>query len=416
MIFAEVSGRKILHFHLSLQDNRVIDIRTRIFYNFKILEDSNKLSSALYMKTYSEIMEKTQRRPTRPLWIGPVQIGGGAPVSVQSMTNTDTRKVALTLAQVERLAAAGCDIVRLAIPDQKAARAFGEIKALSPVPLIADIHFNHRLALAALESGADALRINPGNLGGVKKTRMVVEACRDRGIPLRLGVNAGSLEADLLEKYGSPTPEALVESAWRWVKIFEDWDFFNFKISLKSSDVITTIQSYRELSRRVDYPLHLGVTEAGGLIAGTVKSALGIGMLLAEGIGDTIRVSLTRDPEEEVRVAYEILRCLHLRERGVELISCPTCGRCEIDLFSLAEKAERRLLSIATPIKVAIMGCVVNGPGEAREADVGIAGGKKVGALFKRGELVRKVPEKELLAALLEEVATLTGEVVDLTD
>jgi (E)-4-hydroxy-3-methylbut-2-enyl-diphosphate synthase len=202
----------------------------------------------------------------------------------------------------------------------------------------------------------------------------------------------------------------------RWVTTFEDWDFFNFKISLKSSDVITTIQSYRELSRRVDYPLHLGVTEAGGLIAGTVKSALGIGMLLAEGIGDTIRVSLTRDPEEEVRVAYEILRALHVRERGVELISCPTCGRCEIDLFSLAETAERRLLKVATPIKVAIMGCIVNGPGEAREADVGIAGGKKVGALFKRGELVRKVPEKELLAALLEEVATLTGEAVDLND
>ncbi len=361
-------------------------------------------------------MENTQRRPTRPIFVGPVQIGGGAPVAVQSMTNTDTRKVALTVAQVERLAAAGCEIVRLAIPDQKAARAFGEIKAHSPVPLIADIHFNHRLALAALEAGADALRINPGNLGGAKKTKMVVEACRERGIPLRLGVNAGSLEADLLTKYGSPTAAALVESAGRWVKIFEDWDFFNFKISLKSSDVITTIQSYRELSRRVDYPLHLGVTEAGGLIAGTVKSALGIGILLAEGIGDTIRVSLTRDPEEEVRVAYEILRALHLRERGVELISCPTCGRCEIDLFSLAEKAERRLRGLATPIKVAIMGCIVNGPGEAREADVGIAGGKKVGALFKRGELVRKVPEKELLTALLEEVAALTGEAVDLND
>jgi (E)-4-hydroxy-3-methylbut-2-enyl-diphosphate synthase len=361
-------------------------------------------------------MKNTVRRPTRPLWIGPVQIGGGAPVSVQSMTNTDTRNVAATLAQVERLAAVGCEIVRLAIPDQKAARAFREIKLASPVPLIADIHFNHRLALAALEGGADALRINPGNLGGAKKTKVVVEACRDRGVPLRLGVNAGSLEADLLEKHGAPTAEALVESALRWISAFEDWNFFNFKISLKSSDVTTTIRSYRDLSRQVEYPLHLGVTEAGGLIAGTVKSALGIGFLLAEGIGDTIRVSLTRDPEEEVRVAYEILRALRLRERGVELISCPTCGRCKIDLFSLAEQAERRLLSIATPIKVAIMGCVVNGPGEAREADIGIAGGKKVGALFKRGELVRKVPEKELLAALLREVATLTGEAVDLND
>jgi len=361
-------------------------------------------------------METTTRRPTRPLMVGPVQIGGGAPVSVQSMTNTDTRNVAATLAQVERLAAAGCELVRLAIPDQKAVRAFGEIKGRSPVPLIADIHFNHRLALGALAAGADALRINPGNLGGVKKTRMVVEACRERGIPLRLGVNAGSLEADLLEKYGAPTAPALVESALRWVTIFEDWDFFNFKISLKSSDVIITIKSYRELSRRVDYPVHLGVTEAGGLIAGTVKSALGIGILLAEGIGDTIRVSLTRDPVEEVRVAYEILRALRLRERGVELISCPTCGRCEIDLFSLAEEAERRLLAVAAPLKVAIMGCVVNGPGEAREADVGIAGGKKVGILFKRGELVRKVPEKELLTALLTEVAALTGETVDLND
>jgi len=361
-------------------------------------------------------MATTQRKPTRPLWIGPVQIGGGAPVAVQSMTNTDTREVAATLAQIQRLAAAGCEIVRLAIPDQRAARSLRDIKRESPVPLIADIHFNYRLALAALAAGADALRVNPGNLGGVHKTRIVVEACRDHGVPLRLGVNAGSLEADLLEKYGAPAAEALVESALRWVRVFEDWHFHDFKISLKSSDVITTIRSYRDLSRRVEYPLHLGVTEAGGLIAGTVKSALGIGLLLAEGIGDTIRVSLTRDPVEEVRVAYEILRALHLRERGVELISCPTCGRCEIDLFNLAEEAERRLLSIATPIKVAIMGCVVNGPGEAREADVGIAAGKKVGALFKRGEMVRKVPETELLAALLEEVAALTGETVKLSD
>ncbi len=361
-------------------------------------------------------MTITQRRPTRPLWIGPVQIGGGAPVSVQSMTNTDTSNVTATVAQVERLAAAGCEIVRLAVPDRKAARAFEEIKKASPVPLIADIHFNHRLALAALAAGADALRINPGNLGGAKKTRIVVEACREWGVPLRLGVNAGSLEADLLEKHGAPTAEALVESALRWVSIFEDWKFSNFKISLKSSDVIITMNSYRDLSRQVDYPLHLGVTEAGGLIAGTVKSALGIGFLLAEGIGDTIRVSLTRDPVEEVRVAYEIMRALRLRERGVELISCPTCGRCKIDLFSLAEEAERRLLRVATPIKVAIMGCVVNGPGEAREADVGIAGGQKMGVLFKRGELVRKVPERELLAALLKEVTALTGEAVDLKD
>jgi (E)-4-hydroxy-3-methylbut-2-enyl-diphosphate synthase len=266
--------------------------------------------------------------------------------------------------------------------------------------------------LAALDSGADCLRINPGNLGGAKKTKIVVEACRERGIPLRLGVNAGSLEADLLEKYGSPTPGALVESAERWVTTFENWDFFNFKISLKSSDVITTIQSYRELSRRVDYPLHLGVTEAGGLIAGTVKSALGIGMLLAEGIGDTIRVSLTRDPEEEVRVAYEILRALHLRERGVELISCPTCGRCEIDLIGLAQAVEARLLKVKTPLKVAIMGCVVNGPGEAKEADLGIAGGRGQGILFRKGEVIDKVPENELMARLLKEISLLLGEEV----
>jgi (E)-4-hydroxy-3-methylbut-2-enyl-diphosphate synthase len=355
-----------------------------------------------------------KRRPTRTIHVGPVQIGGGAPVVVQSMTNTDPADVGATLAQVRRLAAAGCEVVRLAVPDQKAARAFGEVKAESPVPLIADIHFNHRLALAALEQGADALRINPGNLGGAAKTRRVVEACRQKGVPLRLGVNAGSLEADLLSKYGAPTAPALVESGLRWVRQFEDWGFFDFKISLKSSDVLTTVAAYRSLSRQVNYPLHLGVTEAGGLIAGTVKSALGIGLLLAQGIGDTLRVSLTRDPLEEVRVAYEILRALRLRERGVELISCPTCGRCKIDLFDLAAEAERRLLSVAAPLKVAIMGCVVNGPGEAREADVGIAGGKRVGVLFKKGKPVRKVPEKELLAALLQEVAALTGEPVEL--
>ena len=334
-----------------------------------------------------------RRKPTRAIFVGPVQIGGGAPVVVQSMTNTDTRDVGATLAQIQRLAAAGCEVARLAVPDQKAARAFGQIKRDSPLPLIADIHFNHRLALASLEAGADAIRINPGNLGGAAKTRIVVEACRARGVSLRLGVNAGSLEADLLAQYGAPTAAALAASARRWVQQFEAWGFFNFKISLKSSDVLTTVAAYEELSGQTDYPLHLGVTEAGGLIAGTVKSALGIGMLLAQGIGDTMRVSLTRDPVEEVRAAYEILRALHLRERGVELISCPTCGRCRIDLFSLAEEAERRLLAVTAPIKVAIMGCVVNGPGEAREADVGIAGGAGVGLLFKKGEVVRQVPE-----------------------
>jgi (E)-4-hydroxy-3-methylbut-2-enyl-diphosphate synthase len=359
-------------------------------------------------------MNDINRKPTRAIFVGPVQVGGGAPVAVQSMTNTDTRDVGATLEQIRRLAAAGCEIARLAVPDQEAVQAFGVIKRDSPLPLIADIHFNHRLALASLEQGADAVRINPGNLGGAAKTRLVVEACRERGVPLRLGVNAGSLEADILARHGAPTAPALAASALRWVKQFEDWDFFDFKISLKSSDVLVTVGAYEELSRQTDYPLHLGVTEAGGLIAGTVKSALGIGLLLAQGIGDTMRVSLTRDPVEEVRVAYEILRALHLRERGVELISCPTCGRCRIDLFALAEEAERRLMAVTTPIKVAIMGCVVNGPGEAREADVGIAGGAGVGLLFKKGEAVRQVAEGELLAVLLAEVAALTGEAVDL--
>jgi len=361
-------------------------------------------------------IQDIKRKATRAIFIGDVQVGGGAPVVVQSMTNTDPRQVGATLAQIERLALAGCEVARLAVPDRKAAAAFGEIKRESPLPLIADIHFNHRLALASLEAGADAVRINPGNLGGETKTRTVVEACRERGVSLRLGVNAGSLEADLLAKYGAPTAPALVASALRWVRKFEDWGFRDFKISLKSSDVLVTVAAYRELSRLTDYPLHLGVTEAGGLIAGTVKSALGIGLLLAQGIGDTMRVSLTRDPVEEVRVAYEILRALHLRERGVELISCPTCGRCKIDLFHLAEEAERRLQAVISPIKVAIMGCVVNGPGEAREADVGIAGGVRVGVLFKKGEAARKIPEKKLLAALLCEVAALTGEAVPLPE
>lgn len=353
------------------------------------------------------------RRPTRAILVGRVQVGGGAPVAVQSMTNTDTNDIDATLGQVERLVQAGCEIVRLAVPNERAVKSFGRIKAACPVPLIADIHFNHRLAVGALEAGADAVRINPGNLGGVEKTRVVVEACRAMGRSLRLGVNAGSLEGDLWEQYGGPTPEALVASARRWIRQFEDWKFDQFKVSLKASDVLVTVAAYRQLSQEVDYPLHIGVTEAGGLIAGTVKSALGLGWLLSEGIGDTMRVSLTRDPVEEVRVAYEILRALHLRQRGPEIISCPTCGRCQIDLFGLAAEAEKRLMYLKTPIKVAIMGCVVNGPGEAREADVGIAGGKGVGALIKKGELVRTVPEGELLQTLLREVAELTGEVVE---
>ena len=356
------------------------------------------------------------RRATRAIFVGNVQVGGGAPVSVQSMTNTDTHDIDGTLAQIDRLIKAGCEIVRLAVPGERALKPFGKIKAACAIPVIADIHFNHRLALGALEVGADAVRINPGNLGGAAKTRVVVDACRDLGKSLRLGVNAGSLEGDLLERYGGATPEALVASAMRWIRQFEDWKFDNFKVSLKASDVLVTVAAYRQLAREVDYPLHIGVTEAGGLIAGTVKSALGLGWLLSEGIGDTMRVSLTRDPVEEIWVGYEILRALHLRERGPEIISCPTCGRCQIDLFGLAEAAEKRLRNLTTPIKVAIMGCVVNGPGEAREADVGIAGGKGVGALIKKGELIRTVPEGELLETLLREVAELTGEAVEINE
>lgn len=352
------------------------------------------------------------RRPTRPIFVGAVQIGGGAPVAVQSMTNTDTCDLDRTLAQIDGLVRAGCEIVRLAVPNRKAVAAFRAIRAACQVPLIADVHFNYQLALGALEAGADAVRVNPGNLGGAAKTKPVVEACQQLGKSLRLGVNAGSLEKDLLEHYGGPTADALVASARRWIRQFEDWGFQDFKVSLKASDVLVTVAAYRQLSQEVDYPLHIGVTEAGGLIAGTVKSALGLGWLLADGIGDTMRVSLTRDPVEEVWVAYDILRALHLRQRGPEIISCPTCGRCQINLFALAEAAEKRLRCLTTPIKVAIMGCVVNGPGEAREADVGIAGGKGVGALIKKGETVRTVPEEDLLATLMEEVAALTGETI----
>ena len=344
------------------------------------------------------------RRPTKMIHVGDVPIGGGAPIAVQSMTNTDTRNVSETVAQIERLAEAGCDIVRLAIPDEAAVEAFGEIKRKVRLPLIADIHFDHRLALGVLKVGAHGLRINPGNIGGPEAVKKVVAAAREAEAPIRIGVNAGSLHRDVIKKFGGPTPEAMVESAMEHVKILEDLDFPHIKISLKSSDVKNTITAYELLSERVDYPLHLGVTEAGTLISGTVKSTMGIGFLLAEGIGDTFRVSLTRDPEEEIRVAYEILRCLGLRSRGPEIISCPTCGRCEIDLFSLVDKVERAVSGIKASPKVAIMGCVVNGPGEAREADVGVAGGRGQGILFKKGEVVRKIPENQLAEVLISEI------------
>ena len=336
--------------------------------------------------------------------MGGVEIGGGAPVAVQSMTNTDTRDHEATSAQIERLARAGCEVARVAVPDEEAARALGLIKKRIRIPLVADIHFEHRLALMALDHGVDGLRINPGNIGGRDKVRKVARAAEAHGVPIRVGVNAGSLEKDLLARYGRPAPGAMVESALREIALLEEFGFEAIKISLKSSDVLDTIEANRLMAQRTDYPLHLGVTEAGTLIAGTVKSAIGIGLLLSEGLGDTIRVSLTRDPVEEVRAAYEILRALNLRHRGPEIISCPTCGRCEIDLFSLVEEVEERLDQVSEPIKVAVMGCVVNGPGEARSARIGVAGGRGHGILFREGELVRKIPEADLAEVLVAEV------------
>jgi (E)-4-hydroxy-3-methylbut-2-enyl-diphosphate synthase len=326
------------------------------------------------------------------------------------MTNTDTRDWRSTVEQIKRVEEAGCEIIRVAVLDEQAADAFAMIKKSIRIPLIADIHFDYRLAISAMRSGADAIRINPGNIGGAEKVKKVIDLARERKIPIRIGVNSGSVEKDLLAKYGHPTPEAMVESALRHIRFFEDNDFDLIKISLKSSDVITTIQSYRLLASTTDYPFHLGVTEAGTIVSGAIKSALGIGLLLLEGIGDTLRVSLTAAPEEEMFVAWSILRALKLRQRGVELVSCPTCGRTEIDLIAIVEKAEALLKHVRTPLKVAIMGCVVNGPGEAREADVGIAGGRESGILFKKGERVAKVPEKELLDRLISEIEQMTGE------
>ncbi|MEE4357901.1 MAG: flavodoxin-dependent (E)-4-hydroxy-3-methylbut-2-enyl-diphosphate synthase [Desulfococcaceae bacterium] len=349
------------------------------------------------------------RRQTRSLRVGNVVIGGGASIAVQSMCNTFTQDIAATVAQILRLEEAGCEIIRVAVPDMEAAQAIAEIKKEISIPLIADIHFDFRLALASAKAGAEGLRINPGNIGSMDKVRAVVDCAGERNLPIRIGVNAGSLEKEILKKYGGATPEGMVESALGHVQILESLHFHNIKISLKASDVERTVQAYRLLSQKCDYPLHVGVTEAGGLYSGIVKSSLGIGMLLAEGIGDTIRVSLTRDPVEEVRVGYEILKALGLRQRGPEIISCPTCGRCRINLFDIAEQVEKELLTCPHPIKVAIMGCVVNGPGEAREADIGIAGGEGFGILFRKGEVVKKVPQEKLVEVLLEEVEKTGG-------
>lgn len=350
-----------------------------------------------------------KRRKTRPVRLGPVTVGGDAPVSVQSMTNTDTRNVSATREQIRRLVEAGCEIVRVAVPDREAARALPEIKRDLTVPLVADIHFDYRLALAAIEAGVDGLRINPGNIGGAEKVAAVVKAAQQRGVPIRIGVNAGSLEKDLLAD-GEPTPEAMVESALRHVAMLEKLGFHEIKISLKASHVPLMVNAYRILADKVDYPLHIGVTEAGTPFAGGIKSAVGIGILLWEGIGDTVRVSLTGDPVLEVRAGYEILKSLGLRRRGVELVSCPTCGRTQIDLVSIAQQVEERLAGLDKPLKVAVMGCVVNGPGEARHADVGIAGGKGEGLVFRRGRVLRKVPEELLVDELLREIDNIVND------
>jgi len=346
-----------------------------------------------------------RRKQTRQISIGGVKVGGGAPITVQAMTKTLRHDVADTVAQIHRLESVGCELVRVAVPDLAAAEAIAPIKEQTSIPLIADIHFDYRLALAALRAGADALRINPGNIGGVKKVKAVAVLARERGIPIRIGVNAGSLEKGLLKKYGAATPEAMVESALRYVELLRSFDFHDIKLSIKASDVVRTVKACQLLSSQTDLPLHVGVTEAGSLVSGTVKSALGIGMLLAEGIGDTIRVSLTtRDPVDEVRVGFEILKALKIRQRGPEIVSCPTCGRCDIALVEVVERVESALLTKTNPVQLAIMGCVVNGPGEAREADIGIAGGKRHGVLFKKGKVVRKVAEDRLVETLLEEV------------
>jgi (E)-4-hydroxy-3-methylbut-2-enyl-diphosphate synthase len=350
------------------------------------------------------------RKSTKQITLGSVKIGGNAPVAVQSMCNTDTRDAGATIAQIERLGQAGCEIVRLAVPDETAAKSLGAVRKGTALPLIADIHFDYRLAIEAVKQGIGGLRINPGNIGGRHKVAEVVRACKDRGVPIRIGVNAGSLEKHLLERYGHPTPEAIVESAFGHIRILEELNFSNLKVSLKASDVMTTVAAYRLFSRKSDYPLHIGISEAGTLFSGTIKSSVGLGILLAEGIGDTMRVSLTADPVEEVRVAYDILKALKIRQRGVNIISCPTCGRTEIDIISLASEVEKRLASVKEPLTVAVMGCIVNGPGEAREADVGIAGGRGIGLLFKHGEIVKKFDEKELADVLVREVQALVQE------
>lgn len=348
-----------------------------------------------------------KRRATRQIAVGNVSIGSDASICVQSMTNTQTQDVESTVSQIHSLEKAGCEIIRVAVPDMDAARAVKKIKQQINIPIIADIHFDFRLALASAKAGADALRINPGNIGDAKKIKAVVDCAKEHGLCIRIGVNAGSLEKDIEKRFGT-TAQAMKQSALRNIRILEDLNFKDIKVSMKASDVSRTVNAYQLLAQETDIPFHLGITEAGGLYAGITKSAIGIGMLLAQGIGDTIRVSLTRDPVEEVRTGYEILRALGIRQRGPELISCPTCGRCKIDLFKIAGDTEKALLESSSKIKVAIMGCAVNGPGEAKEADIGIAGGDGKGILFKKGKVVRKIEQDKLVDQLLSEIDNMT--------
>jgi (E)-4-hydroxy-3-methylbut-2-enyl-diphosphate synthase len=352
-----------------------------------------------------------QRRKTRQLQLGKVKVGGGAPITVQSMTKTDTRDVDATVDQIWALEVAGCDIVRVAVPVREAAEQLGKIKKQIRIPLVADIHFNYKLALIALEQGVDGLRLNPGNIGARWCIEEVVKLAAERKIPIRIGVNAGSLEKDLLQKYGGPTAVGMVESGLRHIHILEELNYPEIKISLKASDPLMTIEAYRMLADKVDYPFHLGVTEAGTPTIGTVKSAVGLGTLLAEGIGDTIRVSLAADPVEEVRIGSEILRCLGLKKDGMTFVACPSCGRADVDLVGLAQAVEERMRPYGNlNIHVAVMGCEVNGPGEARAADLGVAGGKGIGLIFKKGEVIRKVPEAQIVDTLMEEVKNLATE------
>ena len=350
------------------------------------------------------------RHNTRQVMVGDVPIGGGAPVSVQSMTNTKSTDVAATLAQVKRLEEAGCQIIRIAVPSKAAVSVFAEIKKQAAAPLVADIHFNYELALGAIDAGADKIRINPGNIGSRDKVKSVVKKAVSYGVPIRVGVNSGSIEKDILKEEGGPTVAALVKSALRNVDICREFGAKDLVLSLKSSDVLKTVEAYRIVSQKTDVPLHIGVTEAGTTRSGTIKSAVGLGILLADGIGDTLRVSLTGDPVEEVYVGLQILKDLNLIPAGVTLISCPTCGRTEVDMIPIAEEVERRLASVKTPIKVAVMGCVVNGPGEAKEADIGVACGRHSATLFQKGKVVRKIKEERIVDELVQEVMTVIEE------